>query len=130
MYLLGFVEALMGAFGSNGNLAQVFPAGYWCQYGYATVLLFVCLIVVGIGAKFFAARYVFVLGFLFVCLSTICCSSFLIFIILMTAIASVFGSLLFGGGGDAAHSVYHYTGLSSCQTTHSIHSQSMHQVLQ
>ena len=56
-------------------------------------------------------------GTLFDCLFTFCsftllsgASSFFIFIILMTAIASVFGSLLFGGGGTAAYSVYQYTG--------------------
>ena len=52
------------------------------------------MIIVGIGAKVFAA------------------SSFAIWLVLMGSIASVFGSLLFGGSGEVGHTTYGYTGPS------------------
>ena len=100
LYILGFIETMMGAFGAPadgfkaGSLAHALPQGYWVQYAYASVLLLVCLAVVGVGARLFAA------------------SSFAIWVILMASIASIFGSLLFNGAGDVGKDKYGYTGVS------------------
>ena len=104
LYILGFVEAMLGAFGAAsadgafkaGSLAEVFPQGYWMQYAYASALLLVCLVIVAIGARVFAA------------------SSFAIWLVLMLSIASVFGSLLFNDAGadSPLRADYGYTGPS------------------
>uniref|UniRef100_A0A3B4ZNV9 Solute carrier family 12 member 9 n=1 Tax=Stegastes partitus TaxID=144197 RepID=A0A3B4ZNV9_9TELE len=73
LYILGLVEAIMPTFGvPKGSLHHVLPSGYWWSLLYSTVLLFLCFIVCLVGAHIYAK------------------AAFIIFIIVVTALASVF----------------------------------------
>uniref|UniRef100_A0A667ZP21 Solute carrier family 12 member 9 n=1 Tax=Myripristis murdjan TaxID=586833 RepID=A0A667ZP21_9TELE len=70
LYILGLVEAIISAFGIPEG--RVMPSGYWWSVLYGTVLLFLCLIVCLVGAHIYAK------------------ATFIIFIVVMTALASIF----------------------------------------
>ncbi|KAM4605137.1 solute carrier family 12 member 9-like [Polymixia lowei] len=79
LYILGLVEAIVSAFGipEDGVAGvagphQVLPSGYWWSLLYGTSLLFLCLIVCLVGAHIYAK------------------ATFVIFIIVVTALASIF----------------------------------------
>uniref|UniRef100_A0A3B4ZJV0 Solute carrier family 12 member 9 n=1 Tax=Stegastes partitus TaxID=144197 RepID=A0A3B4ZJV0_9TELE len=72
LYILGLVEAIMPTFGVPKGLHHVLPSGYWWSLLYSTVLLFLCFIVCLVGAHIYAK------------------AAFIIFIIVVTALASVF----------------------------------------
>ncbi|XP_024130183.1 solute carrier family 12 member 9 [Oryzias melastigma] len=78
LYILGLVEAIMTTFGVPEESAavaaghQVLPSGYWWCLLYGTVLLFLCFIVCLVGAHIYAK------------------ATFLIFIVVVTVLASVF----------------------------------------
>uniref|UniRef100_A0A667Z393 Solute carrier family 12 member 9 n=1 Tax=Myripristis murdjan TaxID=586833 RepID=A0A667Z393_9TELE len=72
LYILGLVEAIISAFGIPEGPHQVMPSGYWWSVLYGTVLLFLCLIVCLVGAHIYAK------------------ATFIIFIVVMTALASIF----------------------------------------
>uniref|UniRef100_A0A3Q1AZ22 Solute carrier family 12 member 9 n=1 Tax=Amphiprion ocellaris TaxID=80972 RepID=A0A3Q1AZ22_AMPOC len=79
LYILGLVEAIMPTFGvpKEGTAAvagvhHVLPSGYWWSLLYGTVLLFLCFIVCLVGAHIYAK------------------ATFIIFIIVVTALASIF----------------------------------------
>uniref|UniRef100_A0A3Q1FP54 Solute carrier family 12 member 9 n=1 Tax=Acanthochromis polyacanthus TaxID=80966 RepID=A0A3Q1FP54_9TELE len=73
LYILGLVEAIMPTFGvPKGSLHHVLPSGYWWFLLYGTVLLFLCFIVCLVGAHIYAK------------------ATFVIFIIVVTALASIF----------------------------------------
>ncbi|KAM7400629.1 hypothetical protein PAMA_005023 [Pampus argenteus] len=109
LYILGLVEAIMSAFGvpveggaAVAGLNQVLPSGYWWSLLYGTVLLFLCFIVCLVGAQIYAK------------------ATFIIFIIVMTVLASVFISFFIVGPtmvtlSDA--SVSNSTGLTTVNYT-------------
>uniref|UniRef100_A0A8C7ZSK9 Solute carrier family 12 member 9 n=1 Tax=Oryzias sinensis TaxID=183150 RepID=A0A8C7ZSK9_9TELE len=78
LYILGLVEGIMTTFGVPEEDAavaaghQVLPSGYWWCLLYGTILLFLCFIVCLVGAHIYAK------------------ATFLIFIIVMAVLASVF----------------------------------------
>ncbi|XP_051809910.1 solute carrier family 12 member 9-like isoform X1 [Acanthochromis polyacanthus] len=76
LYILGLVEAIMPTFGvpkgTVAGLHHVLPSGYWWFLLYGTVLLFLCFIVCLVGAHIYAK------------------ATFVIFIIVVTALASIF----------------------------------------
>uniref|UniRef100_A0A8C7MGI4 Zgc:153039 n=1 Tax=Oncorhynchus kisutch TaxID=8019 RepID=A0A8C7MGI4_ONCKI len=71
LYILGLVEAIVATFGPAGSL-QVLPAGYWWSLLYATGILLLCLLVCLVGAEIYAK------------------ASFLIFLVVMIVLASIF----------------------------------------
>ncbi|XP_051943632.1 solute carrier family 12 member 9-like isoform X1 [Hippocampus zosterae] len=83
LYILGLVEAIMSAFGVPeasesvavfGASHRVLPSGYWWSLLYGTALLLICFFVCLIGAHIYAKAI------------------FVIFVIVTTALASIFGS--------------------------------------
>lgn len=86
LYVLGLVEAITSAFGVPeedtavvAGLHQVLPSGYWWSLLYGTILLFLCFIVCLVGAHIYAK------------------ATFIIFIIVMTVLASIFISFFIVG---------------------------------
>uniref|UniRef100_A0A673YA21 Solute carrier family 12 member 9 n=1 Tax=Salmo trutta TaxID=8032 RepID=A0A673YA21_SALTR len=73
LYILGLVEAIVATFGlpEAGSL-QVLPAGYWWSLLYATGILLLCLLVCLVGAEIYAK------------------ASFLIFLVVMLVLATIF----------------------------------------
>uniref|UniRef100_A0A8C8IGW6 Solute carrier family 12 member 9 n=1 Tax=Oncorhynchus tshawytscha TaxID=74940 RepID=A0A8C8IGW6_ONCTS len=78
LYILGLVEAIVATFGlpedgvSPAGSLQVLPAGYWWSLLYATGILLLCLLVCLVGAEIYAK------------------ASFLIFLVVMIVLASIF----------------------------------------
>ncbi|XP_064841250.1 solute carrier family 12 member 9-like [Oncorhynchus masou masou] len=78
LYILGLVEAIVATFGlpedgvSPVGSLQVLPAGYWWSLLYATGILLLCLLVCLVGAEIYAK------------------ASFLIFLVVMIVLASIF----------------------------------------
>nr|XP_046149837.1 solute carrier family 12 member 9-like [Oncorhynchus gorbuscha] len=78
LYILGLVEAIVATFGlpedgvSPAGSLQVLPAGYWWSLLYATGILLLCLLVCLVGAEIYAK------------------ASFIIFLVVMMVLASVF----------------------------------------
>ncbi|XP_072219857.1 solute carrier family 12 member 9-like [Leuresthes tenuis] len=75
LYVLGLVEAIVSTFGVPEDVAgihRVLPSGYWWCLLYGTILLFLCFIVCLVGAHIYAK------------------AAFVIFIIVMTVLASIF----------------------------------------
>uniref|UniRef100_UPI003AAB9F2D solute carrier family 12 member 9-like n=1 Tax=Centroberyx gerrardi TaxID=166262 RepID=UPI003AAB9F2D len=86
LYILGLVEAIISAFGIPEDVAadvagphQVLPSGYWWSLLYGTALLFLCLVVCLVGAHIYAK------------------ATFIIFIIVVTVLATIFISFLIVG---------------------------------
>ncbi|XP_030608205.1 solute carrier family 12 member 9-like isoform X2 [Archocentrus centrarchus] len=84
LYILGLVEAIVSTFGvPQESIAaghhQVLPSGYWWALLYGTALLFLCFIVCLVGAHIYAKAI------------------FVIFIIVMTVLASIFMSFFIMG---------------------------------
>ncbi|XP_017277910.1 solute carrier family 12 member 9 isoform X2 [Kryptolebias marmoratus] len=81
LYVLGLVEAILSTFGepeessaAAAGFHQALPSGYWWCLLYGTILLFLCLIVCLVGAHIYAK------------------ATFVIFIIVVTVLASIFVS--------------------------------------
>ncbi|KAM4728962.1 solute carrier family 12 member 9-like [Anableps anableps] len=75
LYILGLVEAIMSTFGVPEAVIdshQTLPSGYWWCLLYGTILLFLCFVVCLVGAHIYAK------------------ATFIIFIIVLTVLASVF----------------------------------------
>uniref|UniRef100_A0A673Y9U6 Solute carrier family 12 member 9 n=1 Tax=Salmo trutta TaxID=8032 RepID=A0A673Y9U6_SALTR len=78
LYILGLVEAIVATFGlpedgvSPAGSLQVLPAGYWWSLLYATGILLLCLLVCLVGAEIYAK------------------ASFLIFLVVMLVLATIF----------------------------------------
>ncbi|XP_063318642.1 solute carrier family 12 member 9-like [Pelmatolapia mariae] len=86
LYILGLVEAITSTFGvpEEGAAAaaghhHVLPSGYWWSLLYGTALLFLCFIVCLVGAHIYAK------------------ATFIIFIVVMTVLASIFISFFIVG---------------------------------
>ncbi|XP_035526759.1 solute carrier family 12 member 9-like [Morone saxatilis] len=86
LYVLGLVEAVMANFGipedsaaAVASLYQVLPSGYWWSLLYGTALLFLCFVVCLVGADIYAK------------------ATFIIFIIVVTVLASIFISFFIVG---------------------------------
>uniref|UniRef100_A0A8C4DFE0 Solute carrier family 12 member 9 n=1 Tax=Dicentrarchus labrax TaxID=13489 RepID=A0A8C4DFE0_DICLA len=82
LYVLGLVEAIMANFGipeAVAGLYQVLPSGYWWALLYGTALLFLCFVVCLVGAHIYAK------------------ATFIIFIIVVTVLASIFISFFIVG---------------------------------
>ncbi|KAK9401475.1 solute carrier family 12 member 9-like [Crotalus adamanteus] len=83
LYILGLVEAMMDDFGSPaegtiGSATQVLPRGYWFDLLYATVLLFLCLLVCLVGAGIYAKATFLIFLIVMVVLGTVCLSFFVV----------------------------------------------------
>uniref|UniRef100_A0A8C8S0R7 Solute carrier family 12 member 9 n=1 Tax=Pelusios castaneus TaxID=367368 RepID=A0A8C8S0R7_9SAUR len=81
LYVLGLVEAIIDIFGvplgqGTGSSIQVLPRSYWYELSYGTVLLLVCLLVCLVGASIYAK------------------ATFLIFLVVMLVLATVFISFV------------------------------------
>ncbi|XP_030630350.1 solute carrier family 12 member 9-like [Chanos chanos] len=80
LYVLGLVEAIIATFGIDeagtgmGNTCHVLPVGYWWSLLYATGILMLCLLVCLVGAHIYAK------------------ATFLIFLIVMVVLATIFVS--------------------------------------
>ncbi|XP_038817037.1 solute carrier family 12 member 9-like [Salvelinus namaycush] len=78
LFILGLVEAIVATFGlpedgvSPAGSLQVLPAGYWWSLLYATGILLLCLLVCLVGAEIYAK------------------ASFLIFLVVMLVLATIF----------------------------------------
>uniref|UniRef100_A0A8C8JQ26 Solute carrier family 12 member 9 n=1 Tax=Oncorhynchus tshawytscha TaxID=74940 RepID=A0A8C8JQ26_ONCTS len=74
LYILGLVEAIVATFGLPEAVKSrlVLPAGYWWSLLYATGILLLCLLVCLVGAEIYAK------------------ASFLIFLVVMIVLASIF----------------------------------------
>lgn len=86
LYILGLVEAITSTFGvpEEGAAAaaghhHMLPSGYWWSLLYGTALLFLCFIVCLVGAHIYAK------------------ATFIIFIVVMTVLASIFISFFIVG---------------------------------
>ncbi|KAM3866227.1 solute carrier family 12 member 9-like [Diretmus argenteus] len=83
LYILGLVEAILSTFGIPEDVVadphQGLPSGYWWSLLYGTILLFLCLVVCLVGAHIYAK------------------ATFVIFIIVMTVLASTFISFFVVG---------------------------------
>lgn len=86
LYVLGLVEAILSAFGipEDGmsdvvRPFQVLPSGYWWSLLYGSVLLFLCFIVCLVGAHIYAK------------------TTFIIFIVVISVLASIFVSFFIVG---------------------------------
>ncbi|XP_047223455.1 solute carrier family 12 member 9-like [Girardinichthys multiradiatus] len=86
LYILGLVEAIMFTFGmpeestaAFTGIHQMLPSGYWWCLLYGTILLFLCFVVCLVGAHIYAK------------------ATFIIFIIVLTVLASVFTSFFIMG---------------------------------
>ncbi|XP_039877667.1 solute carrier family 12 member 9-like [Simochromis diagramma] len=86
LYILGLVEAITSTFGvpEEGAAAaaghhRMLPSGYWWSLLYGTALLFLCFIVCLVGAHIYAK------------------ATFIIFIVVMTVLASIFISFFIVG---------------------------------
>uniref|UniRef100_H2Y8I8 Amino acid permease/ SLC12A domain-containing protein n=1 Tax=Ciona savignyi TaxID=51511 RepID=H2Y8I8_CIOSA len=76
LYIFGLVEAMLSFFGPEGQLVpNIFEHGKWWSYLYGSIILLVCLIVCVVGADIYAK------------------TTFLIFVVVMVCIASIFISL-------------------------------------
>ncbi|XP_015685099.1 solute carrier family 12 member 9-like, partial [Protobothrops mucrosquamatus] len=83
LYILGLVEAVVDDFGSPtegtiGSATQVLPRGYWFDLLYATVLLFLCLLVCLVGAGIYAKATFLIFLIVMVVLGTVCLSFFVV----------------------------------------------------
>uniref|UniRef100_H2Y8I6 Solute carrier family 12 member 9 n=1 Tax=Ciona savignyi TaxID=51511 RepID=H2Y8I6_CIOSA len=77
LYIFGLVEAMLSFFGPEGQLVpNIFEHGKWWSYLYGSIILLVCLIVCVVGADIYAK------------------TTFLIFVVVMVCIASIFISFL------------------------------------
>ncbi|XP_068681220.1 solute carrier family 12 member 9-like isoform X2 [Montipora foliosa] len=104
LYILGFVEALVNNFGHTSE-HQVLKEGEWWNFLYGSAVLLLCLIVCLIGAGMFAKM------------------SFIIFLVVLAAVASSFVSFLIKkedfklpyGAENSGHKniTLHYTGWST-----------------
>uniref|UniRef100_H2Y8I9 Solute carrier family 12 member 9 n=1 Tax=Ciona savignyi TaxID=51511 RepID=H2Y8I9_CIOSA len=73
LYIFGLVEAMLSFFGPEGQLVpNIFEHGKWWSYLYGSIILLVCLIVCVVGADIYAK------------------TTFLIFVVVMVCIASIF----------------------------------------
>jgi potassium/chloride transporter 9 len=61
LYLAACTEGLVSNFGLDGSLVQVLPQGPWWNFGYASLINVVNLVVCLFGAKLFGRTSVFVL---------------------------------------------------------------------
>uniref|UniRef100_A0A8C7DTM5 Solute carrier family 12 member 9 n=1 Tax=Naja naja TaxID=35670 RepID=A0A8C7DTM5_NAJNA len=81
LYILGLVEAVVDDFGSprdywNSHTGP--PRGYWFDLLYATVLLFLCLLVCLVGASIYAKATFLIFLIVMVVLGTVCLSFFIV----------------------------------------------------
>lgn len=80
LYVSGFVEGIIQNFGIGGSFvsgdAGLPVAGQWWKYLYATVVLFLCLLVCMVGGSMFAKTLTVILGITVVCLLSVIISIF------------------------------------------------------
>uniref|UniRef100_A0A3Q2UXI5 Solute carrier family 12 member 9 n=1 Tax=Haplochromis burtoni TaxID=8153 RepID=A0A3Q2UXI5_HAPBU len=79
LYILGLVEAITSTFGVPEGHHHMLPSGYWWSLLYGTALLFLCFIVCLVGAHIYAK------------------ATFIIFIVVMMVLASIFISFFIVG---------------------------------
>uniref|UniRef100_H2Y8I7 Solute carrier family 12 member 9 n=1 Tax=Ciona savignyi TaxID=51511 RepID=H2Y8I7_CIOSA len=86
LYIFGLVEAMLSFFGPEGQLVpNIFEHGKWWSYLYGSIILLVCLIVCVVGADIYAK------------------TTFLIFVVVMVCIASIFISFNLTSNSTLSH---------------------------
>lgn len=101
LYIAGFVESLIDNFGPSSSF-DALPSGTWMVFAYSSAVLFLCLLVCLVGADAFAK------------------ASFIIFLVVMTSVITVFASFFVVGERDVdppssntrTNHTLKYTGLS------------------
>lgn len=93
--VVGFIEPFLLNLGKkDGMMLRIFPEGYWWQFTYSTVLLFLCICVALVGSQLVSK------------------AGSLLFFLLLTATISIPISALFVKPFDIPEIDAHYTGLS------------------
>lgn len=96
MNAVGLVDCLKANFGErSGNWAQWLPQGFWIEYAWATVILFVCTAICLAGSGIFAR-----------------CSNGLLAILMAATFSIPFSALILAPSNDRGSGI-DYTGLSS-----------------